>query len=66
MVMMVPNILELGDKCPKCSGMGSVRKLSDSDNFEDGYWMDCPTCKGSGQVDAKTLNKINKLLKNDI
>lgn len=47
----------LGYKCPNCSGMCSVRKFAD---FENGYWMDCPTCKGTGRVDAETIDRINK------
>lgn len=40
--------------CPECLGDGG---WEDEDGWEDGEWVDCDVCDGSGEVDAYTTTE---------
>ena len=46
-----------GQPCPRCCGSGAMRTRAAS-YFDEGDWVDCPSCKGSGEIDMLDEGRV--------
>lgn len=44
---MSPYYVDEEDCCPDCGGEGGYEEF---ENILDTYWVDCSTCRGTGEV----------------